>query len=212
MSMPYSSDLILPNLEQGTDAWFEARRGVVTGSNFGKIITPKGGSSSQSKDYMCKLVAEYVTKEVEPSFKSEYMKDGNDNEGFAISNYNFINDVVTEHVGLVYMDEERNVSVSPDGLRVVNGSIVGGVEAKCPKPATVVKYIVDNALPDVYKAQVQGSMWVCRCDWWDFIAYTKLLKPMLIRVHRDDIYISKMKELVLCFVEEMIEMRKEVVQ
>src|SRR5690348_9059876 len=54
---------ILKELEQGSEAWHDARRGLVTASVVGKLITPtlKVADNETSRTVVATLVAERIT-------------------------------------------------------------------------------------------------------------------------------------------------------
>ena len=58
---------------QGSEEWLNARRGVVTASNFSKVFTTKGKLSTSREGLINQLIAENVTGEKTPTFKSDAM-------------------------------------------------------------------------------------------------------------------------------------------
>ena len=190
------------NIEQGTDEWHKARRGVITGSRFKDIVTPaKGDLSSSSKKYMYELVAERMGATIE-SFSNEYMQRGTELEADARSAYEFIKDAAVSEVGFCL---EGIIGVSPDGL--INDD--GGLEIKCPKETTHISYLDDGGLPLIYKPQVQGSLWITGREWWDFMSYHPQLPPLIVRVYRDEDYIKNMEKVITKFSEDMLELEQK---
>lgn len=187
------------NLKQGSDEWFSARLGVPTASGFSKIITPaKGDKSTSYKSYMYELIAEKLINEKTNGFKSEFMERGNEIEPLARASYEFIHEVEVKQVGMIFNDD-MTIGISPDGLIGDNG----GLEIKCPKPSTVVKYMLDGGLPLEYKPQVMGSLWISGREWWDFLAFHPSMDFYQIRVYRDEDYIKKMNQHIMDFVDEL---------
>lgn len=187
------------NLEQGSKDWHKARLGVATASRFKDIITPaKGDKSASYKGYMYELIAEKLTKGKEDFFKSEWMERGNEIEPLARASYEFMNEVEVKQIGIM-LNDDGTVGASPDGLI----GDVGGLEIKCPKPSTVVKYMLDGGLPLEYKPQVMGSLWISGRDWWDFLAFHPSMDFYQIRVYRDEDYIKKMNQHIMDFVDEL---------
>lgn len=187
------------NLEQGSEEWHRVRLGVATASRFKDIITPaKGDKSASYKGYMYELIAEKLTKGKEDFFKSEWMERGNEIEPLARASYEFIHEVEVKQVGIM-LNDEGTVGASPDGLIGDDG----GLEIKCPKPSTVVKYMLDGGLPLEYKPQVMGSLWISGREWWDFLAFHPSMDFYQIRVYRDDEYIKKMNQHITDFVDEL---------
>lgn len=187
------------SLEQGSEEWFNARLGIPTASRFKDIVTPaKGDKSTSYKSYMYELIAEKLINEKTNGFKSEFMERGNEIEPLARASYEFIHEVEVKQVGMIFNDD-MTIGISPDGLIGDNG----GLEIKCPKPSTVVKYILNGGLPLEYKPQVMGSLWISEREWWDFLAFHPSMDFFQLRVYRDEAYIKKMKQHLSDFVDEL---------
>ena len=187
------------DLEQGSEEWFKARLGIPTASRFKDIVTPAKGDKSKSyKTYMYELIAEKLIGDKEDFFKSEWMERGSEIEPLARASYEFMHDVKVDEVGIILNDDET-IGVSPDGLI----GDVGGLEIKCPKPSTMVKYMIANELPLEYKPQVMGALWMSGREWWDFLAFHPSMDFFEIRVYRDEEYIKKLDIHLNDFVDEM---------
>ena len=177
-------------MEQGTQEWLEARLGCPSGSGFSKLITASGTPSSSAESYINDLIAELITGESTAFHVTEWMQRGTELEPFARMNYELETDREVTEVGFCMHDILR-CGVSPDGLV---GD--GGIEIKCPKPSTHVKYLRNGKLPSEYKAQVMGCLWITGREWWDFMSYHPQMPNLLIRVHRDEEYINQLERLV----------------
>lgn len=187
------------NFEQGSEEWFNARLGIPTASRFKDIVTPAKGEKSKSyKNYMYELIAEKLTNQKEDFFKSEWMERGSEIEPLARSSYEFLHDVEVKEVGIILNDAET-IGASPDGLIGLDG----GLEIKCPKPSTLVKYMLNGNLPLEYKTQVMGSLWISEREWWDFLAFHPNMDLFQLRVHRDEAYIKNMSQHINDFVDEL---------
>jgi hypothetical protein len=178
-------------MEQGTQEWLEARLGCPSGSGFSKLITASGTPSSSAESYINDLIAELITGESTPFHVTEWMQRGTELEPFARMNYELETDREVTEVGFCMHDILR-CGVSPDGLIGDDG----GIEIKCPKPSTHVKYLRNGKLPSEYKAQVMGCLWITGREWWDFMSYHPQMPNLLIRVHRDEEYINQLERLV----------------
>lgn len=186
------------NLEQGTKEWFDARKGIPTASCFSKIITPaKGDKSASSKTYMYELIAEKLGATIE-GFSNDWTDRGTELEGMARSTFEFITDLKVEEVGMIKTDC-GSVGCSPDGLIGEDG----GLEIKCPKASTHIKYLIEGVLPLEYKAQVMGSLMVSERKYWYFMSYHPELDPFILKVERDEEFIEKMRSHIFNFVSEM---------
>lgn len=190
--------MIILDVEQGSDKWFEARIGKVSASNFGKIITPGGKKSTQSKSYMNGLIAEIMMNRKLDTYQSQVMLEAIETESEAREYYEFQTDSEVKQVGLVYMDESKTVSCSPDGLLKSKG-----LEIKCPIPSTQIEYLIKGTIPGTYIPQVQGSMLVTGLSRWDFLSYHPELSQLLITVDADYEYQAKLKVYLDDFVKEM---------
>jgi len=190
--------MIVLDVEQGSDDWFAARVGVASASNFAKIITPTGKKSTQYKAYMNQVIAEKLMGHKIDTHMSDAMKRGIEMEEDARNWYEFATDSNVSEVGLVYLNEDKRVSCSPDGLMENKG-----LEIKCPLPHTHIEYLLKGEMPGKYIPQVQGSMLVTGLKEWDFVSYHPELKPLLITVKADEEYQAKMAEYLSSFVEEM---------
>lgn len=189
------------DVEQGSEEWFNARLGIPTASRFKDIVTPdKLNKSASRKSYMYELIAEKLVKEKEEHFKTEWMERGNEVEDLARSSYEFLNDVEVKQVGII-LNDAGTIGASPDGLIGEDG----GLEIKCPKSSTLVKYMLDGRLPLEYKTQVMGNLWISEREWLDFVAFHPNMKMFKVRVYRDEEYIKKMAQHVNDFVDEMLE-------
>lgn len=197
--------------EQGTEEWFQARLGIPTASNFGRILTPKGAASKQADVYMKTLLIERQMGHPAEDDKKEGMKwieHGKKYEADARNFYAFDQSVDVQQVGFITNDE-GTIGCSPDGIIGDDG----GLEIKCPKPSTQASYWLGGGVDPKYIPQVQGSMLVAERDWWEWLSYypDPKVKPMLIRVMRDHAYISKLTAALDEFNDKMAEMREELV-
>lgn len=192
--------MIILDVEQGSEKWFNARIGLVSASNFGKIITPTGKKSTQYKTYMNTLIAEVMMGHKIDNHQSDAMLRGIELEPEARDYYEFQTDSEVKQVGLVYMDESKTISCSPDGLLKTKG-----LEIKCPIPHTQIEYLRSGKLPGKYIPQLQGSMLVTGLIEWDFLSYHPELQQLLITVESDTAYQAKMKVYLTDFVTEMKE-------
>jgi len=199
--------MLTVNCEQGTDEWFAARCGVVTASCFSEIFTSQGKPTSGAKrpSYMNKLIAESLMGHPAATFQSDAMRRGTELEPEARDFYAFNRDCDPVQVGLVYLDNRKVISCSPDAL--IDDS--GLWECKCPLPHTHVDYLLKNKVPAQYVPQVQGQLWVTDREWCDFHSYHPELDSMIIRVNRDDTYIKALASEVEKFVDQMLEKREQ---
>ncbi|MBE9515978.1 MAG: YqaJ viral recombinase family protein [Proteobacteria bacterium] len=198
--------MIVCEHEQGTDEWLQDRLGVPSASMFSKIITPTGKPSTSSVGYMNQLLAEWVAgKPIDVWEGSQAMQDGTEREAEARDQYSFITDNDVTQVGFCLKNDLRLSGCSPDGLIGEDGM----VEIKSPKASTLIGYHLDGKLPNTYKPQVHGQLWVTGREWADFFVYHPDIEHFLIRVERDEKYIIALEKLVNNFTDSMLEKREK---
>lgn len=202
--------IILDKLEQGSKEWLDARCGVITASCFNKIITPTGKSvtGKARQDYMFDLIHEQITGE--PIFipPTKAMQRGTDLEPEARNAFEFIENVTCDQIGMIYLDESKTVSCSPDGLL---GNISGN-EIKCPLHKVHLKTVLDNSMPNDHIQQVQGCMWVSGRDHWYFMSYHPQHKPFITLIQRDNDYIDKLSKCVYDFKIELQQTKESILK
>ena len=160
--------LIILDCEQGSEEWLKARLGIPTATGFENIVTASGKKSSAQIKYMAELIEGSILGLSQSAVKSHFMERGNQLEPQARMAYEFEtgNDVI--QVGGVYLDESKSAMVSPDGLIP---ALKKGLEIKCPKMSTHIRYLLEGGVPSEYVIQVQANLWVTGYDTWDFVSY-----------------------------------------
>ncbi len=194
--------------KQGSKEWHDCRRGRVTASRMGDILTPKTGKmGAAANTYAYELLAEELVPphyHIKQDFKSYAMENGSNTEREARDFIAFDRGIEIDEVGLVVTDCGR-FACSPDGLV---GSDTG-LELKCPLHTTQIKYLLDGGLPDEYKAQVFGSMIVTQRNHWIFASYAPGLPPLIVDVFPDD-YMLKLAETLEKFWAMLAEMKAKI--
>ena len=173
---------ILPELEQGSPEWFDQRRGIVTASVVGKLLTPtlKVADNDVSRGITATLAAERITGWTEDTPTTSDMWRGVESEPYA-------RDVYADHyapvevIGFMRRDEDTwRLGYSTDGLVGDDGLI----EIKAPRAKTHLKTILADEVPAHYMAQCQAGLLVSGRKWIDFVSfvggmplYTKRVLP-----------------------------------
>ncbi|WP_386696762.1 YqaJ viral recombinase family protein [Lonepinella sp. MS14436] len=160
-------DLITLDCEQGSEQWLTARLGIPTATGIKNIVTASGQKSSGWISYLAELVAESIEGAGE-NIKSSAMERGNLLEPQARMAYEFETGYNVRQVGGVYLNADKDLMVSPDGLIP---ELKKGLEIKCPKMKTHIKYILESGVPTEYVIQVQIALWVTKYQSWDFVSY-----------------------------------------
>ena len=173
-------------VEQNTDEWMELRQGKFTASSFKDLFMSKTTAGYQKAIY--KVVYERLTGEQPESFSNEYMERGHELEPLARKVYEVETFNTVEEAGFFELSEW--VGASPDGLVDDDGI----VEIKCPAFNTMIGYLVDPKLPSQYKHQVHGQLLVTGRKWCDFMCYHPKLKPIIIRIERDEAFIKEIED------------------
>jgi len=190
------------NCEQRSQEWYAARLGVPSASSFDKILTTKGEPSKQAKKYMYKLAGEILSGTSEETYQNGAMLRGIELEAEARNLYKMINDVEVEEVGFCLSD---GYGCSPDGLVGKDGLI----EIKCPTMSVHVEYLLDGTLPSDYFQQTQGQLLVTGRKWCDFVSHYPAIKPLIIRVERDEVFIKKLESELKVFCSELNDIVKK---
>lgn len=174
---------ILPDLIQGTDAWLDQRRGMVTASVVGRLLTPTGkvAANDTSRDLLRLLVAERITGWTDPQYVSDDMLRGTLDEPVARDLYAQHYAPVTE-VGFIIRDDWGfEIGYSPDGLVGDDGLI----EIKSRRSKAQLATILADAVPAENVAQIQCGLMVTGRAWCDYVSYTAGMPLYVKRVLPD---------------------------
>ena len=191
--------------DQGTDEWRQARAGIATASQFKHVMSKiNSGEAASRRNYRIDLVVERLTGKPLEKFKSREMIQGTEREPDARMAYMIRTGAVVDQVGLVRHDEIE-CGASPDGLIGSDG----GLEIKCPERSAHFEYLHQKAEPPEYTWQIQGCMWVCERQWWDFVSYNPdfpaHLQLIVRRIKRDEQAIAKLAAQVAKFMQEVLD-------
>lgn len=183
MSITYFDALV-----QGSDEWLAARCGLLTASEMKLIITPtlKVADNDKTRAHLYELLAQRVTRHVEPSYVGDAMLRGQEDEVEArilyAKTYTPVDDM-----GFITNDKWGfALGYSPDGLV----GKVGAIECKSRCQKYQMQTIVENmgvdkgqTIPADFVIQIQTGMLVAELDWIDFISYCGGMHMAVIRVY-----------------------------
>jgi hypothetical protein len=173
-----------PDIEQGSDEWHDQRRGIITASVVGRLITPatiKPASNPESRALTAQLAAERITGYTEPTYFNDDMARGVEDEPRAVDIYAEHYAPVTTTGFMVRDDWGFRIGYSPDGLVGDNGLI----EVKSRRQKKHLQTILADEVPAENMAQLQCGLLVSGRDWIDYVSYCGGMPLYLKRVHPD---------------------------
>ena len=184
-----------PDLIQGSDEWLAARCGLLTASEMHLILTPTLQIASNDKEraHLYELLAQRITKHVEPHYISDDMLRGHEDEMEAKIIYSEKYAPV-EGMGFITNDKWGfTLGCSPDGLVGNDGLIEAKSRRQKYQMATLIECVIEGAIPREYILQVQTALLVSERDWCDFLSFSGGLHMPVIRAWPDE----KIQEAIL---------------
>ncbi len=175
----------LPDLLQGSDEWLDQRRGMVTASVVGKLITPstvKPANNDYSRALTALLVAERITGWTDPVYVSDDMLRGHEDEPRAVEKYSEHYAPVTTTGFMVRDDWGFKIGYSPDGLVGDDGLI----EVKSPRAKKHLTTILSGEVPLEHMAQLQCGLLVSGRQWIDYVSYCGGMPMWVKRLEPDE--------------------------
>lgn len=172
------------DVEQGTDEWHAARRGIITASTMKHFITAKTlklATNDTSRSMTMQLLAERITGRTLNTYISYDMEMGHINEPVARNIYAEHYAPVKEVGFITRTVQGVTVGYSPDGLVGDDGAI----EIKCPKPKEHLATIINGEIPPEYVPQAQTGLWVSGRDWIDYVSYVAGMPLYVTRITPD---------------------------
>lgn len=170
------------DLDQGTQEWLDARRGLLTASEMCRIITPttlKAAANDKARAHVFEIAAQRITRHVEPAYISDDMLRGQEDEIDARALY-AEHYAEVENVGFITNDSFGfTIGYSPDGLVGDDGQI----EIKSRRQHFQVETIMRTAIPSEHVIQVQTGLLVSGRQWCDFISFSAGMPMAVIRAH-----------------------------
>lgn len=190
---------VWPELEQRSPEWYAARRGIVTASSVGTLLTPTGkvANNPQSRALTLSLVAERITDYTEPSFVSYDMQRGINEEPIARYEYSQARGVDVAECGFMVNDRWGfSIGCSPDGLVGDDGMI----EIKSRRQKKQVETVLDDTgVPAEVMAQLQAALLVSGRHWIDYVSFSGGMHLWVKRVLPDPKWHEAILEAVSLF-------------
>jgi len=181
-SMRYFPDLI-----QGSEEWLAARQGLLTASEMKHILTPtlKPANNDKTRAHVYELLAQRITRYVEPTYIGDDMLRGQVDEVEARILY-------SQHIAPVqemgFITNDRwgfTIGYSPDGLVGDDGLIECKSRRQKFQAQTIVENVTSGTIPSEYMLQCQTGLLVAERAWCDLISYCGGMPMAVIRVFPD---------------------------
>jgi hypothetical protein len=179
MTITYHADLV-----QGSEEWIAARCGLLTASEMKLIVTPtlKAASNEKERAHLYELLAQRITKYVEPRYVSDDMLRGREDEIDAIVLYAEKYEPVTS-VGFITNDQFGfTIGYSPDGLVGKDGLVECKSRNQKLQIKTLVDYVSSDSIDPDFMIQVQTGLMVSERAWCDLVSYCGGLPMATVRV------------------------------
>lgn len=219
------------DVDQGSEAWFEARRGIPTASEFSTVMSEGRADGTMPNAMIDAMVKEGITaSQLAAAVKAAKTRNSNpaamrakyldrlaaeiitglpDPDSFTNAHLERGKEMEAEARALYAFTYEpvTQVGFIRNGKKGASpDSLVGangGLEIKTAMPTVHLPRLRAGKLPSEHRAQVQGNLWVSEREWWDFMSYWPGLPPLVVRVHRDEAYIAKLSAAVDAFNEDL---------
>jgi hypothetical protein len=197
--------VIHPDIIQGTDEWMDQRRGIITASAVGRLITSKTiqpANNPDSRALTTLLAAERITGWTDPTYVSDDMLRGIEDEPRARDKY-------AEHYAPVteagFMTEDKwgfKIGYSPDGLVGEDGLI----EVKSRRAKAQLATILTGAVPTENFAQLQCGLLVSGRQWIDYVSFCAGMPLWVHRVYPQEKWFSAIVDAAKQFEDTVAEM------
>ncbi len=186
--------MIIHEMEQRTDEWFEVKKGKFSASDATAIQA--NGKGLETLVY--KKVAELKGAKDGESYINADMERGNELEDLARTAYEIETGRKITQVGFVEMDEYTGCS--PDGLVGDDGL----AEIKCQNGYKYIELAHIGKIDKKYLDQMQMQMMVSDRKWCDYICFNEgFTKPLIIRVDADPEMYVKLKKGLAAGIKQM---------
>lgn len=181
------------DLPQGSDEWHQARCGVITASEFHKVLAK--GQGKVRRSYLMEIVGERITECPKESFTTPAMERGHEQEPIARELYEVQTGNEVTECGFML---DGDYGYSPDGIIGDDGLI----EIKSKASHLQAEILLSGEVPSQHYAQLQGGLFVSGRQWIDFVSFCPSMPLFVKRVTRDIPYIVKLQSELDDFNEE----------
>lgn len=173
---------------QGSEEWAAARCGLLTASELKLIVTPtlKAASNDKERSHLYELLAQRITGYVEPSYISDSMLRGKDDEIEAVLVYDK-NYAQAESVGFITNGKWGfTIGYSPDAIVGADGLIECKSRNQKLQVRTIIDYVSADTIDPDFMIQVQTGLMVSERKWCDLVSYSGGLPMATVRVFPDE--------------------------
>ena len=184
MTITYHADIT-----QGSEEWHAARCGILTASEMNRIITPtlKPAANDKERTHLYELLAQRITRYVEPQYVSDDMLRGHDEEIAAVDLYAKSYAPVTL-MGFITNDRYGfTLGYSPDALVGDDGLVECKSRSQKYQVRTLVDHVPADTIDPDFCIQVQTGLLVSERKWCDVISYCGGLPMATVRVWPDKV-------------------------
>lgn len=200
------TDEELAALEQGSDAWRQARVGSLGASQVQDALARiKSGWGASRANIRALLVAERLTGLPGESYTNAAMQWGVEHETDAREAYAFYGECAVTTIGLARHPTIKGTHASPDGLIADDGLL----EVKCPNTATHIETILGGSVPAKYATQCQWQIACTGRSWCDFVSFDprmpERMRLFVRRLERNDDVVRSLEKDVREFLAEVDE-------
>ena len=174
------------DLEQGTSEWHDQRRGMMTASVVGQLLTPTKqiAGNDTSRGLTALLAAERITGYTDPTYVNADMWRGVEDEPRAVEVYSERYAEARTNGFMVRDDWGFSIGYSPDGLVGEDGLI----EVKSRRQKTQLLTIISDEVPAANMAQLQCGLLVSGRKWIDYVSYCGGMHMWPKRVYPDPLW------------------------
>ena len=172
---------------QGSEEWSAARCGLLTASEVSLIVTPtlKAASNDKERGHLYELLAQRITRYVEPRYVSDDMLRGQDDEVAALEIY-AKKYAPIQRVGFITNDKWGFVlGYSPDCLVGEFGQVECKSRSQKYQIRTLIDYVSADAIDPDFMIQVQTGLLVSERAWCDLVSFCGGLPMATVRVFPD---------------------------
>lgn len=195
------------DVEQQSDEWWAAKRGIPSASNFADVMA--GGEGKTRTRYLKRLAAEMVWGMRREEYRNNAMDRGNRMEPQLRATYALMKNVEPRQVGFVKRTLKTGFAgYSPDAFIGEDGLL----ECKSVAGDLMIDIMEEDRVPPEHIKQLQGGLWVSGRKWIDIVIGTETAPdhegtdPFVQRVMRDEAYIARIALGVEVFNQDLIKM------